>query len=112
MVFFYVLVFLLVYFIYYYFVIKRKDKIDKFKNSMEMRYLKTRYQVNIDKLEVKKAVKLVAFSNTFIIVATLIIIDFFEHFIVKLGVAFVSIIILQLVVYHIVGKYLQRGGKK
>ncbi len=107
----YLLIFLLVYFIYYYFVVNKKNKLEKFKESMEMKYLSLRYQLEVEKLPMPKTAKLIALTNAFIITIVLIIMDFFEYFLLKIGVAFVSLIILQLMMYHILGRYLQRGEK-
>ncbi len=108
---FYLLVFLLVYWVYYYFVLRRKDKIEKFKESTEMKYLQSRYQLDLTKIDAKRAMRLIAINNALIITITLLIIDAVESYLWKFLVAFVVVVSMQLIGFHILGKYLKRGEK-
>ncbi len=108
---FYFLVFLLVYAVYYYFVLKRKEKLAKFKESTEMKYLKSRYHLNLDKIDVVKTMRIIALHNAIIITTTLIVIDTLENYLMKLAVAFITVVSLQLLGFHILGKWLKRGEK-
>ncbi len=111
MVVFYLTIFLLVYLIYYYFVLKRKDKLVKFKDSMEMKYLRSRYQISFDKINVEKTMHLIAINNALIITIALIVIDMFDSYLVKIAIAFLVVVALQLLGFHILGWWLKRGEK-
>ncbi len=104
----YVMMFIVVYLIYYVFVISRKNVLNKFKNGKELTYLKYKYKIKVNNKNLKKLANTVVLGNSFIISTTLFIISYIDNFFVKLLVLMISILVLILGVYHIIGKYYQK----
>ncbi|MDD2181290.1 MAG: hypothetical protein PHW32_02860 [Bacilli bacterium] len=110
----FIITFLLVYSIYLFALILRKKKSDKLEYSMELKYLKLRYKVDIKKINMKYMVQIISISNAFIIASTFTLISFIDQLIIKMLFGFIILIILEIAVYHIIGKYYQhqeRGDK-
>lgn len=106
--------FLIVYIFYLLFVILRKKNKDKLKNGIELRYLKVKYNVDVKDLDIKKMSHVIAIANSFIIATTVTIISFIDHLILMMVVGFVVLMILELIIYHIIGTHYQqkKRGKK
>lgn len=110
----YGLCFIFVYLIYLCLVVFRKKKLTKYRTSTEVRYLEARYNVDIDKINLKLLANTMALANAFIIANTVTIISFIDNLIIKLMVGFVVLVPMILLVYHLLGKYYQKkyGMKK
>ena len=108
----FVVSFLVVYLAYLMTVILNKKKLKKFETSNQALYFVKKYNVKISDKNVKLLANLVALSNAFIISITLVIIDLVPNYILKVLVAFVIIIPLILVLYHIVGLVMLKRGNK
>lgn len=108
----FVVSFLVVYLAYLFTVILNKKKLKKFETSNQALYFNKKYNVKVSDKNVKLLANLVAISNAFIISTTLIIIDLVPNYILKVLVAFVIIIPLILVLYHIVGLVMLKRGNK
>lgn len=108
----FVVSFLVVYFAYLLTIILNKKKLKKFETSNQASYFVKKYNVKVSDKNVKLLANLVALSNAFIISITLIIIDLVPNYILKVLVAFVIIIPLILVLYHIVGLVMLKRGNK
>ncbi len=108
---FYLLMFVFVYYVYYFFIIKRKGKLEKFKTSVEVKYLEGKYKIDLKKHNFESVVKKIALANSFIITVALFIVQYIDNLIMKIMVSFVVLIILQLSVYHILGKILKKEEK-
>lgn len=105
-------IFIIVYLFYLIFVISRKKSLNKWKNGKEMLYLKYRYKLNIDKINVKVLANVVGLSNAFIMALVVTIISLFKSFLIQMLVGIVLLIPSILIVYHIIGKYYQKRRKK
>ena len=108
----YLITFCVIYLLYFLLVVNRKKAINKFKNSMEVKYLMNKYSVNIDKVNIKKLANMVALSNSFIITTVFIVIIFIDNFILKLLVAFVILFPLIIIIYWLLGKILKKEEGK
>ena len=106
------IVFVVIYLIYFLFVILRKKKVKDFKENTYIKYLIRVYKLDKNKLNSKKMLHLVSLANAFIIATTYIIISSIKNFIIMLLLAFVVLIPMQLLVYHIIGKILKKGEVK
>ncbi len=104
----FVVVFLIIYLFYFIFVICRKKKLEKVKQSTEILFLKKKFKLKLDKINVKFLAYGVALTNAFIIATTFTVVELFDNIIIKLMVAFVLLIILILTVYSIFGKILKK----
>lgn len=103
----FIVIFVLVYLFYLLFVIVRKKSLIKWKKGKEMMYLKYRYKLNIDKINIKKLANVIGLSNAFIIALVVTIISLFKGFIIQMLVGILLLIPSILIVYHIIGKYYQ-----
>lgn len=108
----YLITFCVIYLLYFLLVVNRKKAINKFKNSMEVKYLMNKYSINIDKVNIKKLANMVALSNSFIITTVFIVIIFIDNFILKMLVAFVILFPLIIIIYWLLGKILKKEEGK
>lgn len=104
--------FIIVYLIYLLLIILRRKKVEKFKNSTEVRYLENKYKLNIKKEDLKSLTHLLSMSNAFIIATTITAISFIDDLILKLMVGFMILFPMILIVYHFIGKSLQKKYRK
>lgn len=102
---------LLVYFIYYFMVLRKEDKLKKFKTSTEVTYLKKVYHININKFDMKWFAKKVIFMNSLIISIAALIATSIDHAVLMILLGFIVLFPTILVGYHILGKYLQQKQK-
>lgn len=104
-------IFIAVYLFYLLFVILRKKKLELFKNNIGFSYLVKVYKLNTKKIDTKEIAHIIALANSFIIATTFVVIDFINNFYLKMFVALILLILLQLLIYHIIGKCLKRRDK-
>ncbi len=105
--------FVIVYLIYLFLIIIRKKKKNKYKNSTEIKYLTTKYNIDINKVNLTVLYNISALSNAFIISITVFVIGFVNELMLKLMVGFIVLFPTILLVYHIIGTNLQKKyGKK
>ena len=102
--------FLIVFIFYLLFVIRRGKYLNKFLEGKEIKYLKKVYKVKVNKQNEKKVALLIALSNSFIISVAVTIVCLVKNIFLQVIVGFVSVIVLILLCYHIIGKVF--GGKK
>ena len=102
------IVFCVIYLFYFIFVICRKKKLSKIKQSTEILFLKKKFKLNLNHISDKKLANIVAISNSFIISITFTVVELFDNIIIKLMVAFVMLIILILIIYGLLGKILKK----
>ena len=107
----FLIAFTLVYLAYLFFVILRKDKLKNFKNNAFLRYLVRVYNLDVNKLDMRKMANIIALANSFIIAMTFEAIVFVSNFFLALVLAFAILIVLQIVIYHIIGTILKRRCK-
>lgn len=103
------IIYVIVYLFYLFFVILRKKKLELFSNNTCYKYLVKVYHLNETNL--KKMAHIIALANAFIIATTFIVIDFIENFYLKMLVALITLLLLQLLTYHIIGTLLKRREK-
>lgn len=108
----YGLVFLFIYLSYLFFVILRKKKLNKFRNNTYVKYLENVYHLDFKNVSIKRLACIIAFANAGIITVTLYVINIANHFLIKMVMAFITLIPFQLIVYHIIGKCYQIHQKK
>lgn len=109
----FVFTFLFVYLFYLFFIVLRKKTISKYDKSKEVMYLKNKYKLDLSKINMKILANTIGLLNAFIIALVLFVIDFFDSFIFKMLIGFVTLFPIILISYHILGKILQKNyGKK
>ena len=105
------IVFIVIYLLYLLFVILRKKKMAKFKENTYVKYLVRVYKLDAKKLNTKKLAHIISLANAFIVSTAFIIVFSIKNYLFMLLLAIVTLIPLQLLVYHIIGKTLQKGVK-
>lgn len=100
--------FIVIYLCYFFFVILSKKKMEKFKNNAYYNFLVKTYKLDDKKIPLKLFAHIISLSNSFIISTTFVIICLVESFVLKMLLAFAVILPLQLIVYFIIGKLLQK----
>jgi len=104
-------IFIIVFLIYYIFVVRRKKTLEKYKNGKELTYLKYRYKLKIEKLNLKQLATILSLGNAFIIAFVVTLISMFKSFLLQMLVGLIALIPTILIVYHIIGKYYQKQGR-
>ena len=104
--------FIIVYLIYYILIINNKKKILKYRYSKEVSYLVTKYQLNVEKIGLKKLAHFIALTNAFIISTTVSIVSYFDNIVIILIMSFVVLLLLIIISYAILGRILvKKYGK-
>ena len=104
-------VFITIYLLYLLFVILRKNKMSKFKDNTYVKYLVRVYKLDPKKLNTKKLAHIISLANAFIVATAFTIVFSIKNYFLLLLLTMITLIPLQLVVYHIIGKILQKGVK-
>jgi len=109
----YLITFVLAYLFYVVFVLCRKNVLKKIPDGKEMTYLKIKYGIKVNDSNLKKIANLIFLVNSFILATTVYVVCLFESLILEIIVGVVTLILLILVFYHLLGTYLQKkqGGK-
>lgn len=109
----FVISYALVFALYYLLFVRKKTKYDKNRVPVEFYYLVSVYGLDVKKINYKKFMYATAFINTFIIVATyLIVFHLVNKWIWQLLSGIVIIILLIIILYGMLGRYYQKRGKK
>lgn len=111
-VFLFIIVFIIVFLIYFITVIGNKRKLAIFKDSNQALILIRRYKLNIDKNNVKELALKIALANSFIVATAVTVIELVNNFLLKLLVAFLVMVPLIIILYHLIGKSMKKEGKK
>ena len=110
---FYLIIFVLVYLFYVIFVLCRRSVLRNFPNGKEMKYLKFKYGIKVNDKNIKKIANTVFLGNSFILSTTVFVVCLFDNLVIEILVGLVTLIILLLSVYHLIGIYYKKkqGGK-
>ena len=107
-----IIVFIVIYLFYLLFVILRKKKLLLFRNNIYVRYLESKYKLNISLLNLKSLANVIAIANSFIIALTFYLIGITDNFLLKMLLAFAILIPIQIFIYHIIGIFYQKNIRK
>ena len=104
---------MLVYVFYLIFVLGRKKVLSNFPNGKEMHYLKYKYGIKINDKNIKKIANSIFLANSFILTVTVYIVCLFDNLILEVVVGIVTLLVLILGIYHLIGSYYKKkqGGK-
>ncbi len=108
----YGIIFVLIYLCYVLFVILRKNKLEKFQNSTYVRYLEKVYHLDRNKISMQLLAHIISLSNAGIITITLYIMGITDNFLLKMLIAFLTLIPFQLSIYHMIGRICQRKQRR
>ena len=102
--------FISIYIIYKVFVLSKEKALLKWEKVKEISYLKRVYKIK--KYNLKEVANNIALANSFIIAITVSIVSIFNNFVTQMLIGFVILISLTILIYHIIGKYYQKKGKR
>lgn len=108
----FIVTFVVIMLIYLITVIGSKRKLVAFPKSNQALILINKYKLDINENNVKGFAMKIALCNSFIIALTLTLTELVNNFLLKLLVAFLVMIPLIIILYHLIGKSTQKEGKK
>ena len=109
----YLVIFIIAYLFYVIFVLCRKNVLRKFPNGKEITYLKYKYDIKVNDKNLKKIAHTIVLANSFILATTVYVVCLFDNLFIEIIVGIITLIILILVIYHLIGTYYKKkqGGK-
>lgn len=106
--------YLFVFIIYQIFVIgpakKRKKKNNKDKEIIEVKYLISRYKINLDKISYNQLIQICALVSSFDISIAVGVMTLFNNFLLQMLLGFTTIFILIFISYHMVYLFYKKKG--
>ena len=103
--------FVVVFLIYLLFVIRRGKYLDKFIKGKEISYLEKVYKIKIKESDYRGISLLVAFTNSFIIATSVVLVSLFKNIFLEIIVGFITVMALILICYHIIGTIYKKEGR-
>ena len=101
-------IFVFVYVCYLLFIILSKKKLTKYINkSRETNMIKTKYNLNYDKINHKLVANLFGLTNGFVLGLTYIIMTLISNVILKFLLSLIFMTIIIVILYMLIGKYLK-----
>ncbi|MBR1376343.1 MAG: hypothetical protein IJ565_00810 [Bacilli bacterium] len=107
----FIIYFILIYLFYFFTVIIQKKKYDKYKKSKQVMYFVNKYNLDFDKIPFNKFINILSIVNSFIMSITIILVQFLPNLILKLIFALITLILLILICYRLLGIYIERRNK-
>ncbi len=107
----FIIAFLIVYLFYFFTVILQKKRYDKFKSSNQVMYFVKKYQLDVDKINIKEFIYIISFTNSLIIALAFLATFLVENFLLQLLLGLLVLIPLILISYSLIGKHLKRSVK-
>ncbi len=108
----FILTFLFVFVIYELFLVRKAKKNKAKKKPVEVQYLVNRYHIDLKKVNYKKLLNVISFVSSLDIAIVVTIISLVDNMFLQLALGFVTIFIVILISYDIVGKVYQKKGMK
>ena len=107
--------FVLLFLVYQFIFIRSAKKNYEKKNSdkkemLEIRYLKSKYNLDFDKISYPQLLQLCAITSCFDISLTVTIVSFIDSFLWEIVVGFVSIFLLIFISYHFIYLFYKKKG--
>lgn len=101
-------IFVFVYVCYLLFIILSKKKLTKYINkSRETNMIKTKYNLNYDKINHKLVANIFGLTNGFVLGITYVIMSMIDNIILKLLLSLVFMLVITIILYLLIGKYLK-----
>ncbi|MBR3198569.1 MAG: hypothetical protein IKG27_00985 [Bacilli bacterium] len=103
--------FIIIYLFYFVIIINRKKGLETLKKGKQIEFFKKAYNLDFNKINIKKFANSLGLTNAFIMALTITIIEVFNNLIIKLLVGFVILIPLMLIMYKLLGLMYKKEGK-
>ena len=92
-------------------VILQKKKYEKFKNGNQVMYFVVKYNLDLNKVNMKEFTNILGLINAFIMATTFLVTFLVDNFILQLLIAFITLLPLMLLCYHMIGIfYIKKKG--
>ena len=104
----FIIVFGIIYLLYLVTVVLNKKKVNKILDSNQALVFINLNKLDKSKINCKSFANIIALSNSFIVASSFCIVEFFDNWILKLIVCFVVLIVLIVLVYKIVGYFMNK----
>lgn len=104
----FVIVYIFIFLLYIFTVILNKKKKKKIFDTNQARLVIEFNHLDVQRMDANLFAYVLSFSNSFIVAFTFTISEFFSNFILKLLVCFVTLVILILIVYKVIGLFYRK----
>ncbi len=106
----FVMTFTVVFLIYQIFIVRKAKRRNSTKKPMEVRYLETRYKLDLNQIDYKKLLLAISLLSSFDISLLVSLVMLVDNYFLAILVALVLVIPIILVTYHILGVYYVKKG--
>lgn len=106
----FIMTFLFVFIIYEVFLVRKQKKDKRRKKPVEVSYLISKYNLDLDKINYKRLLNIISAVSAFDISLVVTIVSLFKSFYLQLLIGFVLIMLLILTSYDIVGRVYKKKG--
>lgn len=107
----FIMSFIIIYLFYFLTVVIQKKKYDKFKKSNQVLYFVKKYELDINKIDIKKFIKIISLTNSFIIALVFTTVMKINNNLLLFLVALLILLPIMIICYHFIGIYLQKEEK-
>lgn len=102
--------FILIFLLYQLFIVNKAKKKNAKDKPIEVKYLINKYKVDLKKADYKQMLQITALISSFDVAVIITIVSFFDRINIQILVAFIIIIPIILISYHIVGCVYRKKG--
>ena len=108
----FIISFLVIYILYYLVIINRKKGLESFKKGKQLQFFIKAYNLNKNKINIKKFANTLSLANAFIIALTLTILELIENIFFKILTSIFILLPLMFIMYKLIGEaYKRKEGK-
>ena len=106
----FILCFVVVLFLYEIFIVRKAKRRNSKNKPMEIKFLISKYRVDIKKADYKQLLQIVAITSSFDISLIVAIISLFNSYWIQLLIAFILIFPVIFISYYFVGNFYKKRG--
>ena len=104
----FIVAFLIVYLFNCFTIMFQNKKYNKFKKSNQVMYFVNRYKLDVNKINIKKFIHIISFTNSLIIAIAFTATFLVENILLQLLIGLLVLIPLILIGYSLIGNYLKK----
>ncbi len=106
----FIMTYIFVFLIYQIFIVRKAKRRNSKKRPMEINYLIQKYNIDINKINYKKLLKVVALISSLDISIIVTIVTLFDNYLIQIIIVFILVIPIIMISYNFVGMYYKKGG--
>jgi len=107
-----IIIFLVIYLLFFIFVLTKEEKLEKLKKSTMSMYITKKYNLDLKKINTKIYGHIQALTTAFLVSVTFYIIEFVNNIFLKISLAIIVLVPLQLLMYMIIGNIYKGKASK